>query len=230
MRSILFIKLLFVTGLFSLNASASLIERDYLGVTGGVTYDTESQLEWLDLSFTRTMDFNEYQDYLLSLNDEWNFASSDLVANLFSNFDLNDEVNDDFGTAKVGNGYHYYSSPESAFINVVNSLVILGESMSEGSNFFGVKGFTSDNVGNGYEQYMAYYSNSQSIGVVALADYVRAPTGKGIQSFFTYRQSNAMAVSNVNGPSLPATAVPEPATLGLFAMLLSFMVFRRIKR
>ena len=68
MRSILFIKLLFVTGLFSLNASASLIERDYLGVTGGVTYDTESQLEWLDLSFTRTMDFNEYQDYDLLMS------------------------------------------------------------------------------------------------------------------------------------------------------------------
>ena len=230
MRSILFIKLLFVTGLFSLNASASLIERDYLGVTGGVTYDTESQLEWLDLSFTRTMDFTEYQDYLLSLNDEWNFASSDLVANLFSNFDLNDEVNDDFGTAKTDIGYHYYSSPESAFINVVNSLVILGESMSEGSNFFGVKGFTSDNVGNGYEQYMAYHNGAKDLGILAFGDYHRVPTGKDILSFFTYR----IARPEVNFASLnisvPSTQVSEPTTLAIFTLMLSLFAFRRYQK
>lgn len=218
MRYLFCLQLIMTSFVMANPVFASLIERDYSGVIGGITYDSESNYEWLDLSFTRSMSLSEYQDYLAVLDDSWMFASSDKVSDLFSHFDLTGEINVDYGIANPGSGYAYYSSPETVFIDLVNDLTMLGESMSLGSNFYGVKGFTSDQVGANYEQYMAYYSKSQTIGVVSLGDYIRTPSGKSIQSFFTYREAL---------PVVAPVDLPEPATLGMLALMLCFFSLRK---
>ncbi len=238
-----FIKSLLISCLISLPVSASLIERDYLQLhDGGITYDNESGYEWLDLSYTRSMNLNQYQDYLSSSSDGWMFASSRMVDNLFTQFNLTQKINDrsgihevsednsSFGTYHSASGYSYYKPAEKAFIDLVSALTILGESMSEGSALFGIKGFTSDNINGAYEQYMAYHNGAKDLGILAFGDYHRVPTGKDIQSFFTYR----IARPEVNFASLnisvPSTQVSEPTTLAIFTLMLSLFAFRRYQK
>lgn len=223
-RTLFFITCCLPSFMMSLPVSASLIERDYSGVTGGITYDSEANVEWLDLSFTRTMNLFEYKNYLVTLDDGWKFASSDLVANLFSNFALTPEPNEDYGVIKAGSGYSFYSPPKSLFIELVNDLTILGETMSSASALYGIKGFTSDSIGAAHEQYMAYYNGAETLALLALGDYHRVPTGKQIQSFFTYRT----AVSGGSSASIMSVVnVPEPTTISLFTLFLCFMAYRK---
>lgn len=233
MRCTIFIKLLLVTCFLSLNASASLIERDYLGVSGGITYDSESELEWLDLTFTRNLDLTEYLNYLNDLDAEWKFASSALVSQLLTNFNFTFDQSDNniYGNAIAYNGFYTHSKPSPSFFDHIEELTMLGESMDSASKFYGIKGFTSDMQGSYYEQYMAYYTTSKKTGVVSAGDFIRTPSKNLFNSFFTYRESSALQAANVNGPTLtsPAIAVPEPATLALFSMFLCLMGLRKIK-
>lgn len=232
MRTLLSLKLFIIVSLLmsSYSASSTLIERDYLSENdGGITYDSESGYEWLDLSFTRSMcltasagnDCHNYNEYLSNLDDGWIFASSQLVSDLLINFSFTSGKSDIYGEVKSGSGYYYYNDPKPTFIDHVNELTILGETMSQGSSLYGIKGFTSDNVNGAHEQFMAYYNNSQSLGIVAFADYHRVPQGKPIQSFFTYRKARAEVRFE------PVIQVPEPATLGIFTLMLFIILLRR---
>lgn len=220
MRGIVYLPVLLLF-MLAKPALASLIERDYAGITNGITFDSETNYEWLDLSFTRTMNLTEYQNYLLELDDGWKFASSDMVSVLLTNFGLISVDNSAYGTVASGSGYSYYSSPELAYIELVDDLAILGESMSMGSNFYGIKGFTSDQLGATYEQYMAYYSKSKSIGIVSLGDYIRIPSGKSIQSFFTYREAQVQP---------QAVDLPEPSTISIFILMACILGLTKRRR
>lgn len=69
---------------FLFKASVPLFERDYLGVACGITCDSERQLEWLEVTFTRNLDLAEYLNYLNELDACWNLATSVLVRQLFT--------------------------------------------------------------------------------------------------------------------------------------------------
>ncbi|WP_139175495.1 hypothetical protein [Colwellia chukchiensis] len=216
---------------------ASLIARDYLANgDGAITYDTDSGYEWLDLTYTRSMCLqdtlnngcNNYHDYLASLDDGWLFANSQQVSNLLAKFAFASNQSAIYGDAKPGSGYYYYKNPNQTFISDVNALTLLGESMSAGSSLYGIKGFTRDNINGAHEQFMAYYNKNQSLGIVAFGDYHRVAQGKPIQAFYTYRVAKAESVFISSKPQITstnvinnATALPEPASLTLFSLLLS---------
>lgn len=232
MRAPLFIKVLFIIGFFSSTAAASLIERDYLGVTGGITYDTETELEWLDLTFTDGLGLVGYHDYLNELDAGWRFASSVLVSQLFTNFNFTfDQSIDNIYGSIVDKSDHYtINNPSLTFFEHVKELGTLGHTTSN-NKFHGVKGFTSDIRGSLNEQYMVYYTTSRNTGVASAGDFIRTPKEDLFDSFFTYRVNTNFQQANVNAPvlSAPAIAVPEPATLGLFSLFLCLMGFRKIK-
>ena len=197
----------------SFAASAALIESDYLGVQGGITYDSSTNYEWLDLSFTSSMTLAEYQNYLTSLDDNWLFASSALVSNLFAEFGVTAADDPLYGTATSAGALHLYQPPTQGFLDQVQDISILGEYLSDVSQFFGIKGFTSDIVANVYyEQFMMYHSKSLSVGVISLGDYIHKADGGDLYSFFTYREKS-------NDP----VVVSEPSILILFVLSIFFI-------
>jgi hypothetical protein len=216
--------------------SASLIERNYSGVTGGITYDTETNLEWLDLSFTNSMDLGEYQNYLSILDAGWKFANSAMVSNLLTNFDFTfnpDSEGFDIYSRAIDVGEIYtYNDPNDIFFQHVDEMTMLGKLTWDGGKWTGVKGFTSEHSGKYYKQYMAYYSTNGNTGVVSEGKFYREPKASDNESFFTYRESMFVERAPVNVPAENALAVelPEPATLGLFSFLLCFMGVRKYKK
>tara|TARA_R110001583_G_scaffold64188_1_gene186774 strand:+ start:275 stop:994 length:720 start_codon:yes stop_codon:yes gene_type:complete len=234
MRALFLIQLLLITFFYSSAASASLIERDYLGVTDGITYDTETELEWLDLTFTSELGLAGYQEYLNELDAGWTFASSALVRQLLTNFNFtfDQTANNIYGNVIEYRRFYTHSRPSQSFFDHVEELTILGESKDKDNKFFGVKGFTSDMDDDDlYEQYMVYYTTSKNTGVASAGNFVRTPSKAIFDSFFTYRESGPLQTANLIGPVLfaPAIAVPAPATLGLFSMFLCLMGLRKIK-
>lgn len=233
MRAPFLIKLLLIPFFWSSIVSATLIERDYLGVTGGITYDTETELEWLDLTFTRKLGLAGYQEYLNELDAGWTFASSALVRQLLTNFNFtfDQTANNIYGNVIEYPLFYTHNRPSQSFFDHVAELTILGESKDKDNKFFGVKGFTSDMSRSLYEQYMVYYTTSKNTGIASAGNFVRTPSETMFDSFFTYRESGPLQTANVIGPVLfaPAIAVPAPATLGLFSMFLCLMGLRKIK-
>ena len=239
MRSINVFIFLLITSLTisSWSASATLIERDYLEWgDGGITYDDSSGREWLDLTFTRTLDFGEYQQFLATANnDGWTFATSLMVGNLFSQFGFSSVHNQDYGNAKSYQDYYYYSPRSQGFSDLVDNLTILGETMSIGTKsdnvkFYGVRGYVDTGIVGDPSQYMAYLN--EKIGVVSLGTFKGNTIGSRYESFFTYRDARDEIV--FEQPSLPITNqqpidVSEPTTLGLFTLMLSILAFRRYR-
>lgn len=239
MRSITFFIFLLTTSLtiLSWSASATLIERDYLEWgDGGITYDDSSDREWLDLTFTRTMDFGEYQQFLATANDDgWAFATSSMVGNLFSQFSFSSVHNQDYGNATSYQDYYYYSPRSQGFSDLVDNLTILGETMSIGTKsdnvkFYGVRGYVDTGIVGDPSQYMAY--RNEKIGVVSLGTFKGNAIGSRYESFFTYRDARDEVV--FEQPTFSITnqqpiGVSEPATLGLFTLMLSILAFRRYR-
>lgn len=218
-------------------ASATLIERDYLEWgDAGITYDDSSGREWLDLTFTRTMDFAEYQRFLTTANnDGWAFATSSMVGDLFSQFSFSSVHNQDYGTATSYQDYYYYSPRKQGFSDLVDSLTILGETMSLGTKFdsvqfYGVRGYVDTGIVGEPSQYMAY--KNEKIGVVSLGSFKGNAIGNRYESFFTYRDARAETIfeqptfSIINQQPIQ---VSEPTTFGLFTLMLSFLAFRRYR-
>lgn len=251
MRSLQLIKHIFITTLliFSWSASAALIQRDYIEKDdGGITYDDVSGYEWLDLTYTRTLSFENYQEVLDRTTEGWMFADTQHVADLFTQFSLTNEVNDEYGTATPVHitptsepaylAYYYYNPQKSAFNDLVEDLTILGETLSIGTQndtvkFYGVRGYVDTGIDGEHSQFMAY--KNEKIGVASLGHFRGRPIGNRYESFFTYRL--AQAENNFDDPNVrttnvdfPAISVSEPATFGIFAMMLSLLVFRRTKR
>ncbi len=246
----------------SWSASAALIQRDYIEKgDGGITYDDESGFEWLDLTYTRTLSFDKYQEVLGRTTEGWMFADTQYVADLFSQFSLTNEVNDDYGTATPVHitpkpesepdlsylAYYYYNPQTSAFNELVEDLTMLGETLSLGTlnddvKFYGVRGYVNTAIdgdtASEYKasQFMAY--RNEKIGVASLGHFKGNPIGNRYESFFTYRLAQAennfdnpgVRSTNVDFPAIPAIPVSEPATFGMFAMMLSILAFRRTKR
>ncbi|MBA6389578.1 PEP-CTERM sorting domain-containing protein [Colwellia sp. BRX10-3] len=233
MRALLFFKFILIFCLWSSFASASLIERNYLGIAGGITYDSETNFEWLDLTFTRELELAEYQDYLANLDAGWTFASSKLVSVLLTNFDFSFDKSDtnSYGTVTDYSEFYTHRKPSTDFTQHVNQMTILGESQDSESKYFGIKGFTSDMRGDFYEQYMAYYTTNGNTGIVSAGDYIRTPKKDMFESFFTYREAVAFQPTAITSQAVTITAipVPEPTTLGLFSLFLCFMGFRKYK-
>ncbi|ARD43722.1 hypothetical protein [Colwellia sp. PAMC 21821] len=231
MRGLLFFKCLLIFFLWSPISSATLIERDYLGVSGGITYDDETNFEWLDLTFTRSLNLAEYQDYLSVLDAGWIFASSQLVSELLTNFDFifdKSETNI-YGSVIDYNELYLHNKPNKIFIEHVNQMTILGE--LEYPEYHGIKGFTRDMRGDYFEQYMAYYKLNGNTGVVSAGDFIRNPSGKIFESFFTYREAVAFqpASTTLQATTLSAITVTEPVTIGLFSMFLCLLGIRKFK-
>jgi hypothetical protein len=248
MRSLQFFKHLITTILLlsSCLASAGLISRDYLEWgDGGITYDDVSGYEWLDLTYTRTLNFEKYQEVLARSTEGWMFADTQDVVDLFAQFTLTDEVNEDYGTATPVHidpdseaaylAYYYYSPQTSAFNELVEDLTILGETLSIGTQnddvkFYGVRGYVYTGSEAKTSQFMAY--RNERVGVASLGDFRGKPIGNRYESFFTYRLAQAekrfdeLGVRTIND-DFQAIPVSEPATFGMFAMMLSILVFRR---
>ncbi|ASP46490.1 PEP-CTERM sorting domain-containing protein [Cognaticolwellia beringensis] len=234
MRGPFLLKLLLITFFWSSIVSATLIERDYEGVSGGITYDSKTNIEWLDLSFTRSMNLVQYQHYLANLNANWLFADGEMVSDLLTNFEFyfnpDSAGNDIYGRAINVKENYTYNNPKDIYFKHVDEMKVLGEFTTEGGKWTGVKGFTSDYSGNYYKQYMAYYSSNKNTGVVSAGKFYRAPKARSDESFFTYR------VSTFEEPAVKATVavqsavqLPEPSTLGLFSLILCFMGLRKYK-
>lgn len=76
---------LLVTGLFlSGQAQASLSSRDSAFGGGTITYDSDTNLEWLDLTVTQGQSFNDVFASLASTYKGYRYASSDEVLRFFS--------------------------------------------------------------------------------------------------------------------------------------------------
>jgi len=65
---------------------------------------------------------------------------------------------------------------------------------------------------------------------LAFGDYHRVPTGKDIQSFFTYRIARPEVNFSSLNISVPSTQVSEPTTLAIFTLMLSLFAFRRYQK
>ena len=253
MRSLQLFKHILITTLLisSWSSSASIIQRDYIEKgDGGITYDDVSGYEWLDLTYTRTLSFEKYQEILARTTEGWEFADTQHVADLFAQFTFTDEVNDEYGTAIPEHitpksesdpaylAYYYYSPQTSAFNDLVDDLTILGETLSIGTQkddvkFYGVRGYVDTGIKGETSQFMAY--KNERVGVASLGGFRGKPIGNRYESFFTYRLAQAennfdvlgIRAANVDFPAIP---VSEPATFGMFSMMLSILVFRRSKR
>lgn len=245
MRTLHFFKFFISTCLFasSCSVSATLIERDYLEWgDGGITFDEDSDYEWLDLSHTRAMSFNEYNEFIERSGEGWMFANSELVSNLLAQYTLTSEVNDAYGkvTHVYNYGYHYYNKPlEQAFIDIVDDLIILGETMSTGSQndtvkFYGIRGYVENDQQTATHQYAAYYNEKKTTGVVSLGSFVGQPVGSRFESYFTYREARPEVIFDPDSQMLRTSSasfapvqVSEPPALGLFALILSMLFLRR---
>ncbi len=83
--------------LLSLDANAVLIERDWRTANDSLlTYDPATNLEWLDVTVTAGLSYNQVNDQLGSggLYEGFTFASKQQILSLFSAVDLQEIPND----------------------------------------------------------------------------------------------------------------------------------------
>jgi len=208
--------------LFAANVHAGLISKDYKGVTGGVTFDDSTNIEWLDLSFTQSMTLIEYQQFLADNSDGWQWASSAQVSNLYSEFGITSSNNTAWGVARDRGPFYTYSSPTAAFKQTVEDLSMLGETLSLSTSFYGVRGFTSNVHASGNEQFLMYYNNS--IGVVATGQFIERPRGLDYHAFYTFREASPKRMIR------DVTTVSEPGTFLLIFSAIAICFIQARKR
>lgn len=94
MKSILFSALIGACGLFSANSFADIVQADlYNDGDSKLVYDTESHLQWLDLTETAGMTISEVRDEMDGgLFDGWRFATRDesrlMLSRMFPRYDI----------------------------------------------------------------------------------------------------------------------------------------------
>ncbi len=75
--------------LFSSTAHATLIEKDFLSAGDALlTFDTETELEWLDVTHTLNLSFSDVQSELGEGGqfDGWRYATGMEIVDLWTNF------------------------------------------------------------------------------------------------------------------------------------------------
>lgn len=221
-----FNKFLIILGsvFFTLSATAGLVVKDYNGVSGGITFDSDTNIEWLDLSFTESMSVTEYQDFLNTNGEGWQFATKTLVGDLFSKFGATSANNTNWGNGADYGMFHVYAPASSEFMRVTDSLSILGEVMSASTAFSGVRGFAGDILAASMNQFAMYYN--RFAGVASMGDFIEFADGRDSTAFFTYRSVPNVQPIMMN-PKSPL-AVPEPATWSMFLLVaFSFLMIRK---
>jgi len=208
--------------IFASNVNAGLISKDYDGVVGGITFDSSSNIEWLDLNFTQSMTVLEYQEFLASSTDGWQMANFSLVSDLFSTFGVISDVNSDWGNVSDYGTFQLYRNVSDSFKDIVSSLGMLGEVMSSSSQFIGIRGFYGDTFENALSQFAMYHSNT--VGVISTGKLLSLANGKESTAFFTYREAKQVAPMNVSPRN---TKVSEPNPIYLLLLALSALIITR---
>jgi hypothetical protein len=188
-------KFMFIFFVFApFNVHAALQVRD-LNVSGDglITFDTVSQLEWLDLSVTRGRSYNDVSSKL-GFGQEfvgWSYATLSQAQNIYSQFGF------DISSATLNVGA----------LNTLNSY--FGDLYS----YIHVSGF-SGSIGLTGDLYPAPTNSSFRLSMIACVGCIG---GDSLQSFTGNSADNPDSKSPVVGSLLVRTsAVPVPASAWLF--------------
>lgn len=214
--------LILVTGLMSAQANAALVATDWKSSGDGLaTLDTDTGIEWLDVSLTDGMSIEAVSNQLNSTYKGWRLPSYNEVQQLFVNA---------FGLAP---GLHWdvYSLGYDAFLN--NFGLTYSSDVSYGT-YVGLNGVTVFAGGAGgrahgrvYTDYV--YGNNVSAGVEYAGVFLVSDGGTTLSSI------NNPSL-NINNPNAPVNQVPDvPADVpvhtgfGLFGLALMAFGLRRRK-
>jgi len=121
----------------SLGLQATILEADFAGVTGGLTRDTATDLDWLDSTFTRGQSVSAVNTRLQSGGDlfGFRFASRTEVHTLLSNFGLPALAFPDAATSTVEfnvidafdqTGYDLYINAFNDVLNKIGATIFVG--------------------------------------------------------------------------------------------------------
>ena len=188
----------------STSVNAAIISADWQ--TAGdnlITHDTESGLNWLDLTETNTLTYN-YVNGQLGTGGQfagYRYATSDEVVQLWTNFGVD-----------LTSGAPYNSA-------------VYNPGIAEGSNYlgnimgggypYGVRGMVSDEL-YGWHYYLGAYTN----GVNSYYDIAS-----------TYQAASGTSYVNVGSYLVQTSVVPVPAAVWLFGSgLIGLFGFARRKK
>jgi hypothetical protein len=228
------ISLASVLALSSMASNAELVSGDWKALNDGLTtIDMSTGIEWMDLSETSHMSFNEVEELFSSEFNGWRFPTQNEVSQLLSGAFINKDA-------------YFQSSNTEAFRD--NAVVT-----SEGYNFTQLFGITSSDTsqvqsrgmlldeGNKSWSSIVYSGVSfrESDGYTTLYSNAPATSDYNYKSFHLsiyLVNDGGVTLSSINDPSLNSNnpnapevsvSVPLPATLGLLGLVMAGLSFRR---
>jgi hypothetical protein len=183
--------------LFSLPASAALIALDLLAPGDGlVTWDTDTNLEWLDLTATRGQSYNTAQAGVYVTTYGFRRANTDEATLLFEH--AGGTVNDPFSAANLG--------PAQLLLTLMGCTDTAAACTPlPGGIVRGTSSGWADNLADGTLAYLPTY------GTTATGDLGRFISPDGSATFATVR-------ANSGNYLVRTSIIPEPVT----ALLLGF--------
>jgi len=197
-------------------ANAGLIEVDYEGIAGAdtaITFDTNTGLEWLDLTETNGISYSNMLTLLGSGQqyEGWRYANYGEVAAIFDYFSLR----------SYANGGHALVQGSTEDIAIESFTQLFGDTVGEYGNYYGVLGILVDDLATPVARRGVYISG-------------------GINGTYTYNQTSINACCSHLATDIrmyfgsylvrDAQSVPEPSTLAIFALGVIGLASRRFKK
>jgi len=207
------------TFVLSTSANAALIDN------GSYTSDTVSQLDWLDITETRNMSYNDVSSQFGAGQqfDGWRYATDTEMAGWLSSFGFDVPLNDSFCDALC-----YYGNTQVPSVSAANSLISLwGETYNNGfsATLFVFDTFISGAPGSGQLEDYAEYE--VEVFIAAALGGSTDTSALGHEDLVTSDTSH----SSFGHALVRTSVVPVPAAVWLFGSgLIGLAGFARRKK